>query len=156
MAAEKLKHKRGIGKLTLLLSLLLILNTQLWAQDSAASSTAADNIILENPDPFSLDAESAVYCINLLKNNRFIEKKDESGKYKIIEVNTIWSWFLDFDESYPEGHRRRYDIIVNETPLNWDNSYIEYGSEMINLRLLFLYRNQYPPKSLEYYYNPES
>ncbi|MBI9106441.1 MAG: hypothetical protein JEZ04_06800 [Spirochaetales bacterium] len=137
----------GVRKFTLIFSLFLILSNQLYAQDS----TASDTIIIPGPEPFSLDGGSAIYCINLLKNNRFIEKKDESAKYRIVEVQTLWSWFMEYDKNYPEGHRRRYDIIVNGTPVDWDNSYIEYGSEMLNLRLLFLYRNQHPPKSLEYY-----
>ncbi|MDC7241002.1 MAG: hypothetical protein PQJ50_11645, partial [Spirochaetales bacterium] len=58
-----------------------------------------------------------------------------------------WSWFLDHDESFPKGHRNRYDIIVNGEALDWDNSYFEYGNDLVNLRLLFLYRNQHPPES---------
>lgn len=143
--------KLCIRKLSLIFSLFLILSSQLYAQDSTESDAPYDKIIIPGPNPFSLDVGSAIYCINLLKNNRFIEKKDESEKYRIIEVQTVWSWFLEYNKSYPEGYRKRYDIIVNGMPLDWDNSYIEYGGEMLNLRLLFLYRNQYPPESLDYY-----
>ena len=142
-----LNYKPGVRTFTLIFSFFMILSHQLYAQDL----TVSDTILIPGPIPFSLDAGSAIYCINFLKNNRFIEKKDESDKYRIVEVQTVWSWFLEYDKSYPERHRNRYDIIVNGTPLDWDNSYIEYGSEMLNLRLLFLYRNQHPPKSLEYY-----
>lgn len=136
----------GIRKINLLFSLLLIFNSQLWAQDSSTY-----DVIIPGPEPFSLDVGSAIYCINLLKTVRFMEVKDENDKSDIVTVKNVWSWFLDYDESYPEGYRKRYDIIVNGTPLDWDNSYIEYGGEMLNMRLLFLYRNQYPPESLEYY-----
>ncbi len=129
-------------KLILTILLLQFLLTQLTAQES---------IIVPGPEPFSLDVGTAIYCIHLLKNNYYIEKTDKSAKYKIIDVKTIWSWFLKYDESYPEGYRKRYDIIVNGEPVDWDNSYIEYGGEMINLRLLFTYRNQHPPETLEDY-----
>ena len=49
-----------------------------------------------------------------------------------------------------KGIDARYDIVVNGGSLDWDNSYIEYGGEMVNFRLLFTYRNQYPPKHLKY------
>ncbi len=128
------------------LFLLLIESGQLYAQITDDSEITNDSIILPGPKPFSLDAKSAIYCINILKGNRLIEKKNGSSKSTIVEVHTVWSFFLGLEENYPEGHRLRYDIIVNGTPLDWDNSFIEYGGEMINLRLLFLYRNQYPPQ----------
>ena len=139
-------YKFDFKQTILIFSIFLLITNQIYAQNSASS----DSIIVPAPDPFSLDARSAVYCINLLKNNRFL-KEDESGKSRIVEVQTVWSWFLEYDESFPEGYRKRYDIIVNEEPLDWDRSYIEYGGEMLNIRLLFLYRNQYPPEGLEYY-----
>ncbi|MBN2658159.1 MAG: hypothetical protein JXR86_13950 [Spirochaetales bacterium] len=106
--------------------------------------------IYPGPDPFSVDGRSALYCIALLRENPFLEQKDSNGASSVLKINTVWSYFLEFDESWPEGHQLRYDIIVNGSPLDWDNSFIEYGGEMINLRLLFTYRNQYPPSGLSY------
>ncbi len=143
-----------IKKIVMGLFLLLTVKSQLYAQITYDSETAHDSIILPGPEPFSLDTKSTIYCINILKGNRIIEKKNDTSKSTIVEVHTVWSFFLGFEENYPEGYRLRYDIIVNGTPLDWDNSYIEYGSEMINLRLLFLYRNQYPPQGLKYRDNP--
>ncbi len=136
------------------LFLILPLGSKLYAQNGTAPETGPDSIIVPEPDPFSLDALSAIYCIDLLKNNQFIEIIDNSGTSSIVKVKKIWSFFLGLDDSYPEGHHRRYDIIVNEVPLDWDNSFIEYGGEMLNLRLLFLYRNQYPSQGLLYNNNP--
>lgn len=146
-----MSNRSSSGKLILFLSLILILSNQIYAQQSSTPDPASNTIIVPGPNPFSLDAGSAVYCINLLKNNRFLKKVDDSVELRIIEVNTVWSWFLEYDESFPEGYRKRYDIIVNGSPLDWDNSYIEYGGDMLNLRLLFLYRNQHPPTSLKAY-----
>ena len=137
---------------SLFLFVLLITSAPLCGQDTASpGGTASGDIIIPGSEPFSLDAWSAGYCISILKNSRYLEKNGDSGKYRIIEVDTVWSWFLEYDETSPEGHRKRYDIIVNGNRLDWDNSYIEYGGEMLNLRLLFLYRNQYPPGELEGY-----
>ncbi len=146
-----LNYKTGITKIALMCLLFLAACFHMSAQDSPETQVSPDTIIYPGPEPFSLDAGSANFCINLLKNNRYLEMDSESAKYRIVEVETVWSWFLEYDDNYPEGYRKRYDIIVNGTPLNWDNSYIEYGGEMINLRLLFLYRNQYPPQNLDYY-----
>ena len=134
--------------------LFLILGSQIYTQNGTNQESRSDSIIIPEPDPFSLDASSAVYCIDLLKKSQFIETRGRNGKSVIVKVNKVWSFFLGFDEKYPEGHRRRYDIIVNEAPLDWDNSFIEYGTEMLNLRLLFLYRNQYPSSDLFYNNNP--
>lgn len=141
-------------KMILIVLFLLTLGNQLPAQNGTTEERDPDSIILPEPDPFSLDALSAIYCIDLLRNNQFIETRDSAGKPGIVKVTKVWSYFLGLDESYPEGHRLRYDIIVNEVPLDWDNSFIEYGGDMLNLRLLFLYRNQYPSPGLIYNNNP--
>lgn len=133
---------------------ILLWESQLYAQNGTAPENGPETIIVPEPQPYSIDALSAMYCIDLLKNNPFIETRDSDGKSSIVRVKKVWSYFLSFDETYPEGHRRRYDIIVNESPMDWDNSFIEYGGDMLNLRLLFLYRNQYPSQGLLYNNNP--
>jgi hypothetical protein len=107
------------------------------------------SVLYPDPVPFSLDTESAINCIELLRSVRFIERRDDGGS-GVIKIETVWSYFLGYDESFPEGHRLRYDIIVNGEPLDWDKCFIEYGEDMLNLRLLFLYRNQHPGRDLEY------
>ncbi len=144
----------SIRKKILRLSLCLILGSQLEAQNNSAPETGPDSLIIPGPAPFTLDATSAIYCIDLLRENRFIEIKNDNGKTEIVKVHTVWSIFLGLDKNYPAGHNRRYDIIVNGTPLDWDKSFIEYGGDMLNLHLLFLYRNQHPPRGLEYNNNP--
>ncbi|MDC7124116.1 MAG: hypothetical protein PQJ46_01015 [Spirochaetales bacterium] len=148
-----MKYKLNKEIYVLILTLFIFSNL-LYAQDSTEKNTDTKDTIVKTPEPFSIDARSAIYCINLLKNNRYLEKQNNKAKYNIIEVKTVWSWFIKYDESFPEGYRKRYDIIVNGNNMDWDNSYIEYGGKMINLKILFLYRNQYPPESLkDYIYN---
>jgi hypothetical protein len=130
--------------------LLSMMSGLLSAQNKTPPGKDQNSILIPGPTPFSLDSGSAVYCIDLLKNNPLIEIKNDSGKSTTVKVNTVWSFFLEFDENYPSGHQLRYNIIVNGTLLDWDKSFIEYGGKMINLRLLFLYRNQHPPKGLDY------
>lgn len=138
----------------LFLPLLLLLNIHLFAQNKTDSENNSNTIIIPGPIPFSLDATSAINCIEILKRNRFIQVNDENGTSNIVEVHTVWSIYLGLDENSPGGHQRRYDIILNGAPLDWDHSFVEYNGEMINLHLLFLYRNQYPPQGLKYYNNP--
>lgn len=127
-----------------LLVLLFFLSSHLMSQDENPS-------IFPGPEPFSLDSQSAIYCISLLRENPLLLIENDSGQKEILRVKKVWSYFLNKDDSYPKGHRLRYDIIINETPLDWNRTFIEYGGEMINLRLLFTYRNQYPPEGLKYY-----
>lgn len=110
--------------------------------------------IVPGPDPFTLDALSAIYCIGLLKENSLILIKEPSGKSSILKVRTVWSIPAGSEESYPSGHKDRFNIIVNGDPLDWDNCFISYGGDLINLRLLFTYKNQYPPEGLEYRLSP--
>ncbi len=111
---------------------------------------APGSVLHPGPEPFSVDAGSAVFCINLLKGNRYLEKNDTGG-FRVIQVESVWSEQRGYDDSSPAGHRTRYEIIVNGSPLDWDRSYIEYGNEILNMRLLFLYRNQHPPRGMGEY-----
>lgn len=129
---------------------VILVLTLIFLTSILMGQTDPPSVIIPGPEPFSVDAQSAVYCIDLLRANRFIQVKKESGKTSNVKIETVWSVFLGEDESYPAGHNRRYDIIVNNEPLDWDNSYIEYGGDMLNLRLLFLYKNQHPPRGLDY------
>lgn len=136
------------------ITILIIVTAPLHGQDDSMSQYNTFSYTIPGPEPFTIDDSSAIYCINLLRSTPFIEVKDETGNTGIVKVKTVWSYFLGVDESYPKGHQLRYDIIINGEPLDWNNSFIEYGGDMINLRLLFLYRNQHPPGNLEYLNNP--
>ena len=138
--------------LCVLFALLLLFfpGGDLIAQSDGSPDTGSGTVIFPEPVPFSLDSISAIDCIALLRETHFLQVKNDEGESATLVVNTVWSYFLGYDERYPEGHRLRYDIIVNGSPLDWDRSFIEYGEEMLNLRLLFLYRNMHPGQELEY------
>ncbi len=143
MACRRSSFFRSAAWLWVLMPLFLLVPSA-RALDRSEPGTAGASILYPEPVPFSLDAESAIGCINLLKRVQFLELRDEEDGCSIVTVRTVWSYFLGYDESYPEGHRLRYDIIVNGEPLDWDRCFIEYGYEMVNLHLLFLYRNMHP------------
>lgn len=122
--------------------------------------------IYPSPEPFTLGARAAQVCINLLREEMFLlhaptavpEQDLEnltagsingSGK-EIVKVYRVWARQVDLDTSMPPGHRRRYIIEVNGKPLEMSTHFIEWDGRMTNLQLLFTYRNQYPPRGLEY------
>lgn len=131
--------------------------------------------IYPSPDPFTLDARAAQLCINLLRQEMFLlgtsdssspgvaredspeglpERSSEiprSGSQKQINrVRRVWARLVEVDREMPPGHRRRYIIEVNGEPLDMSSHFIEWNGSMVNLQLLFTYRNQYPPRGLNY------
>jgi hypothetical protein len=106
--------------------------------------------IYPSPQPFSLDARAAQTAIDLLRRARFLLVEQERGPADILSVREVYAWFLEYDDFWPPGYRRRYDIYVNGQPLEWERTSVEWGGEMVNLQILFTYRNQYPPLGLEY------
>ncbi len=89
----------SIRNIVLSLPLLLLLYGRLYAQNTETQETESYSIIVPATVPFSLDARSAIYCIELLRDNRFVEVDKETGKSKTIEVDTVWSIFLGLNES---------------------------------------------------------
>ncbi len=96
------------------------------------------------PVPFSVDARAAQICIDLLRTARFLLHQPPDEQRTILTVRQVWAVYLGQDESLPPGFRRRYDIHVNEVPLDWAHTYVEYGGTMTSLKVLFTYRNQNP------------
>ena len=119
------------------------------------------------PKPFSLSAGDAVGAIALLQRVGFLSVLDtdvqpggtgrgrpprerlgtrvpESYPLKTVEVREVWAVFLGLDESFPPGHQRRYDLVVNGSPMDWERTYIRYGGRRVHLQQLYTYRNQHP------------
>ncbi len=107
------------------------------------------SVIFPSPKPFTLDAQAAQTAIDLLRLEGFLLIDDGgAGPPEILSVKEVYAWFVAIDRAMPPGHRRRYDIHVNGAPVDWRHSYVEWGGEMVNLQILFTYRNQYPPANL--------
>ncbi len=133
---------RKLASLTLCLLLLT----------AAVSSQETGGIIVPSPEPFSLNSYDVRHAAALLKRALLFEVRDERGARKTIAVKTIRIYISGYNEDGMLGRKIRYDIEVNGSPLDWDNSYIEYEGKMMNLRALFTYRNQYPPDNIQYFH----
>ena len=108
------------------------------------------HIIIPAPEPFSLSAYDALHARAMMHRVGFVQLWYGSGAPDTVRVREVEALRVGFDEGLPPGHRARYDLTLNGGPVDWDHTYIEYDGRMVSLRLLFTYRNQYPPDDLEY------
>ncbi len=99
--------------------------------------------IFPTPDPFSVNGYDALQAIALLRRAGMVMKVDGDFR-EIIAVRSVEAEKIPPIDSMPEGHVERYDLLLNGEPLRWDLHYVEYGGRMVNLQLLFTYRNQRP------------
>ena len=102
------------------------------------------------PEPFSLNSYDVIQAVQMLRRERFLQYWDYVSAPVTIIVREVYSVHVGFDPDALEEHRNRYDVILNGIPVDWDHTYIHYGSDMINLRLLFTYRNQQPVPGVPY------
>lgn len=115
------------------------------------AGAAGSGVILPGPEPFSLNAYDAVQALWMIRRARLLQQRLADGELRTLAVRDVRAVLTGVDPEAPtEALSRRYDLLVNGQPLDWDNSYIEYGGRMVNLRLLFTYRNQHPPPGLQY------
>lgn len=108
------------------------------------------HVIMPTPQPFSLSAYDALHARALLHRVGFVQLWYGTGApdtVRVREVDTVETGRID---GMPPGHRVRYDLRLNGSPLDWDHTYVEYNGRMVSLQLLFTYRNQYPPDDLQY------
>ena len=106
--------------------------------------------IVPSYEPFSIGSYDAIDAVWLIRRARFVQYWDHESRPETIRVRTVESVWVAFDPDAYEGHQNRYDVVLNGEPLDWDHTYVEYGGEMINLRLLYTYRNQKPPPDVPY------
>jgi hypothetical protein len=99
--------------------------------------------IYDTPDPFSLNGYDALHAIALLKRERLLIRRTGSSR-EIVPVRSVVAREVEPLEEMPPLHRRRYTLILNEEPIEWERMYITYGGRLLNLQLLFTYRNQRP------------
>jgi hypothetical protein len=150
--------KRNMGRniITPVTGLLFIalflapgLPTEAQAQDTGLEDSSP-SVLLPAREPFDLSAYDAGHARALLYRVGLIHLWTGAGDPRIVRVRDVRAVRVGFDEGMPPGHRVRYDLELNGDPLAWDETYIRYDGRMVNLRLLFTYRNQYPPPDVEY------
>ncbi len=106
--------------------------------------------IVPAPRPFTLNSYDVIDAIWMLRRVGFLQRWDGRSPPETVAVRSAESVWVGYDPHAYEGHRNRYDIVLNGEPIEWDLLYIEYDNDMISLRLLYTYRNQQPPPDLPY------
>ncbi len=122
----------------------------LTAPPAYAQKSLRGQAIVPNPSPFSLNSYDALHAASLIRRVGFLQLWDGRGMPETVAVNRVESVHIGFDPDAVPARRQRYDLHVNGQALEWNVTYIEYAGRMVNLRLLFTYRNQHPPEGLEY------
>lgn len=106
---------------------------------------------LQGGAPFSLNAYDAVHALYLLRRQLFIRVLGEEGSYRTVRIRRVRALRLpDAENPLTPFERKRYDILVNGEPVDWKQSFIEYDERLVNLRLLYTYRNGGLPEGLRY------
>lgn len=109
-----------------------------------------DPPLVPAPEPFTLNSYDVIDVVWLLRRSEFVLRWDYESKPTIVTVRSAGSTWVGFDPDAYEGHRNRYTVLLNGSPIDWDHLYVEYDGDMINLRLLYTYRNQKPPPDIPY------
>ena len=124
---------------------------------SAVSDVAADRSgwprsrrIYPAPEPFSVNGYDALHAAALIRRAGLLIRGGETGARTIISVDTVETTPVGEMKSLPPLHQQRYDIVVNGEPLDWDRTYVTYGGRLLNVRLLYTYRNQRPIPDVPY------
>lgn len=110
--------------------------------------------IYPSPTPFNLNGYDATQAIWMIRRAGLLLREYPGGTSEIIPIRTaadVRAVHVDTDPDAPgPQHQERYDILVNDEPLDWPNTFIRYGGRMVNLQALFTYRNQVLPEGLRY------
>lgn len=99
--------------------------------------------IYDAPEPFSLNGYDALQAIAMIERERLLIRRNGENR-EIVAVDSIEAIEVEPLPDMPRNHRRRYDLLLNGEALPWSELYINYGGRLLNLQLLFTYRNQRP------------
>ena len=144
MSARRLPRALLLGG-----SVILLL---VWPVTSslAAQSWERSAPILPAPEPFTLNSYDVIHAVLMIRGEPALLRVDDEGARTIVPVRSIRSIWVDLNPDAYANHQNRYDVELNGEPLDWDHLFIEYAGSMINLRLLFTYRNQQPVPDVQY------
>lgn len=138
------RRYRAVFTLTALFTLVAL-------SASAYEQPAPPTIIVPTRDPFTLNAYDATQALWMIRRAGLLQSWSPGARRRNIAVREVHAVLVEIDRDAPTAAlRRRYDLLLNGEPLDWRTTYIEYGGRMVNLQLLFTYRNQYPPGDLPY------
>lgn len=108
---------------------------RVWPRSSSVFTT---------PDPFTVNGYDARHAMALVRRAGLLIRDSGAGPREIVAVRSVEAVRAGSLPEMPPGHRDRWDLLLNGEPLEWESMYIEYGGELLNLQLLFTYRNQMP------------
>ena len=107
--------------------------------------------LLPAPQPFTLDLYHARMAKAMLKRVGVVLLRTGEEAHRSVGVRKVHIEYVGKDSRYPEPYNKRYDLRLNGRPLEWSRTYIEYDFRMVNMRMLFTYRNQRPVLDVPYY-----
>ncbi|SIQ81208.1 hypothetical protein SAMN05920897_11582 [Alkalispirochaeta americana] len=104
------------------------------------------------PDPFTLNSRDAVQAIWMIRRSQLLILALPGKEREIIYLEDpleVEARYAGEDPAPPgREHARRYQLYLLGSPLDWENTFIRYRGEMVNLQTLFTYRNQKLPPGL--------
>ena len=106
--------------------------------------------ILPAPEPFTLNSYDVIDAVWMIRRSFALVYSNGEGTRRTVPVRSVQSIWVGFDPEAYENHQNRYDVLLNGEPLDWDHLYIEYAGSLVNLRLLYTYRNQQPVPDVQY------
>ena len=114
-------------------------------------SHSRPSVIVPASEPFTLNAYDATQALWLVRRSLLLQRWVPGEPRRNIMVREVRAVLVAIDENAPTpALRPRYDLWVNGAPLDWDYTFVEHGRSMVNLQLLFTYRNQHPPVALQF------
>ncbi len=120
------------------------------ASGTVFANPGGNRYALPAPEPFSLNGYDSIQAISVLRRAGLIRVLGDDGRPRTVAVRDVHAVLIGVDEHAAPAYRLRYDVILNGEPVEWDKTYVEYGGRMLNMRLLFTYRNQSVVRGLAY------
>ena len=133
----------------------VLLASALWICVAGAQEPALPPGFFATPDPFTVSLRDARMVVGLMQRQQFLVRVAPDGDRSIVAVRTVRAEYLATRDDLPVGHRWRYRVLLNDAPLDWDATYIEFDRRLWNLRALFTYRNQLPLPDVPFVLNPD-
>jgi hypothetical protein len=119
--------------------------------DQADQADPAATELLPAQQPFDLNLHNARMAKAMLERVGVVMLRARDGRVRSVGVRRVRIEYVGRDERYPEPFDRRFDLRLNGEALDWGATYIEYDFRMVNMQLLFTYRNQRPVPEGPYY-----
>lgn len=122
---------------------LVIMGVRLSASELRPDPDFEPPILPDATEAFAVTGYDAVQAVWMLRRAGFIQLLegdgggyDARGARRTIAVRKA---------RVVQVAPKLYTIYINDEPLDWERSYLQYQGKMRNLRVLFSYRNQPHP-----------